>query len=236
MTDKELFEKTEKTFKLKKDNKLIENVFKDGFFRKTINEIATPKAPDMSGTAQAAGGFLNRVAAAIPGTRGHKMRSAQARTAAAEAKKAEIEARSMQQKQMQGKSTQTRQYEDWCRKKESQMKLKPLGARDQGMYDKHCTLSPETSPVEPTKPEVETSSAETTKPEVNFKINDTVLVKTKNNPNALGKVTNLLPTQKDKIQVTVKGAPPYAYNIQNVKKYDRVENEESFEQIIKKYR
>ena len=184
MTDKELFEKTEKTFNLKKDNKLIENVFKDGFFRKTINEIATPKAPDMSGTAQAAGGFLNRVAAAIPGTRGHKMRSAQARTAEAEAKKAEIEARSMQQKQMQGKSTQTRQYEDWCRKKETQMKLRPLGAKDQEMYDKHCTLSPETSPVEPTKPEV------------NFKINDTVLVKTKNNPNAFGKVTNLLPNQK----------------------------------------
>lgn len=221
MTDKELFEKTEKALKLK-EKTIVNTVYKKGKFNKIISEIRSSQSP---GDLTAAGsGFLSRVAAAIPGTRGHRMRSAEARKQEAEAKIKEVEARSEQQKQMQGKSTQTRQYEDWCRKKETQMKIKPLAAKDQEMYDKHCTLSAKTSPVEPTKPEV------------NFKVGDTVLVKTKNNPNALGKVTNLLPNQKEYIQVTIRGAPPYAYNIQNVKTYDRVENEESFEYIVKKYR
>ena len=235
MTDKELFEKTKKTFNLKKDNKLIENVFNDGIFKKTINEIATPKAPG-EGAAQAAGGFLSRVAAAIPGTRGHRMRSAQAREMEANAKKAEIEARSEQQKQMQGKSTQTRQYEDWCRKKETQMKIRPLAAKDQEMYDKHCTLSAETSPVEPTKPGVKTPPAETTKPEVNFKVGDTVFVKTKKNPNAEGKVTALFPDNPGReVQVKIGKNAPYAFDKRNIS-LRRGINKESFQYICKKYK
>jgi len=224
MTDKELFEKTEKQFNLKKNSK-VQKVFEEGSFIKVLNEVKGPKAPELGGAAQAAGGFLNRVAAAIPGTRGHRMRSAQARTAEAEAKKAEIEARSMQQKQMQGKSAQTRQYEDWCRKKETQMKLKPLGAKDQEMYDKHCTLSPKTSPAEPPKVKKQ--------PEVKFKVGDEVFVRTKKNPKASGTVTKLL-DKPGFIQVKV-GNAPYAFDKRNVT-LKRGINKESFEQIVKKYR
>lgn len=97
MTDKELFEKTEKQFNLKKNSK-VNKVFEEGSFNKVLNEIKGPKRPSISST-----GFLSRVAAAIPGTRGHKIRSAAARKASAEAKKAEIEARIAQQKLMKGK-------------------------------------------------------------------------------------------------------------------------------------
>ena len=92
MTDKELFEKTEKHFDLKKCDK-INKIFEDGNFNKILNEIKGPKQP--TGIGKATGGFLSRVAAAIPGTRGHRMRSA-------EAKKAEIEARVAQQRLMKG--------------------------------------------------------------------------------------------------------------------------------------
>ena len=92
MTDKELFEKTEKHFDLKKCDK-INKIFEEGNFNKVLNEIKGPKQP--IGIGKATGGFLSRVAAAIPGTRGHRIRSA-------EAKKAEIEARVAQQRLMKG--------------------------------------------------------------------------------------------------------------------------------------
>ena len=221
MTDKELFEKTEKALKLK-EKTIVNTVYKKGKFNKIISEIRSSQSP---GDLTAAGsGFLSRVAAAIPGTRGHRMRSAQARTMEADAKKAEIEARSLQQKQMQGKSTQTRQYEDWCRKKETQMKLRPLGAKDQEMYDKHCTLSAEISPVEPTKPGV------------NFKVGDTVLVKTKKNPNAEGKVTALFPDNPGhEVQVKIGKNAPYAFDKRNIS-LQRGINKESVQYIYKKYK
>ena len=106
MTDKELFEKTEKQFNLKKNSK-VEKVFEEGSFNKVLNEVRGPKSPNLGGAAQAAGGFLSRVAAAIPGTRGHRMRSAEARKLEAQAKKAEVEARLAQQQQMKGKSVTT---------------------------------------------------------------------------------------------------------------------------------
>lgn len=101
MTDKELFEKTEKTFNLKKNNK-VKEVFNKGNFKNILNEVITTKAPGAD-IKQTAGGVLSRVAAAIPGTRGHRMRSAEARKLEAQAKKAEIDARAAQQRQMQGK-------------------------------------------------------------------------------------------------------------------------------------
>ena len=103
MTDKELFEKTEKQFNLKNNSK-VEKVFEEGNFIKVLNEVKGPKSPNLGGAAQAAGGFFNRIAAAIPGTRGHRMRSAEARKQEAQAKKAEVEARAAQQRQMSGKS------------------------------------------------------------------------------------------------------------------------------------
>jgi len=99
MTDKELFEKTEKHFDLKKSDK-INKIFEEGNFNKVLNEIKGPKQP--TGIGKATGGFLSRVAAAIPGTRGHRMRSAEARKQVADAKRAEIEARTAQQRLMKG--------------------------------------------------------------------------------------------------------------------------------------
>lgn len=107
MTDKELFEKTEKRFNLKKSDK-VNKIFEEGNFNKILNEIKGPKQP--TGIGKATGGFLSRVAAAIPGTRGYRMRSAEAKKAEAETKKAEVEARLAQQQQMKGKSiTKTKQ-------------------------------------------------------------------------------------------------------------------------------
>lgn len=139
MTDKELFEKTEKQFNLKKNSK-VEKVFEEGSFNKVLNEVKGPKSPNLGGAAQAAGGFLNRIAAAIPGTRGHRMRSAEARKQEAEAKKAEVEARSMQQRQMQGKSAQTRQYPEPPKKNETpedKQKREERNARRRETYRKN---------------------------------------------------------------------------------------------------
>ena len=98
MTDKELFEKTQKHFNLTKKSIVVE-VFNKGNFNKFLNEIRGSEAPSLPSTS-GGGGFLSRIAAAIPGTRGHRMRSAQARTMEADAKKAEVGARFDQQQQM----------------------------------------------------------------------------------------------------------------------------------------
>ena len=100
MTDKELFEKTQKHFNLTKKSIVVE-VFNKGNFNKFLNEIRGSEAPSLPSTG-GGGGFLSRIAAAIPGTRGHRMRSAQARTMEADAKKAEVSARFDQQQQMKG--------------------------------------------------------------------------------------------------------------------------------------
>lgn len=118
MTDKELFEKTEKTFNLKKNNK-VKEVFNKGNFKNILNEVITTKAPGAD-IKQTAGGVLSRVAAAIPGTRGHRMRSAEARKLEAQAKKAEIDARAAQQRQMQGKQIPGKQI-----KRQKDLDLKP---------------------------------------------------------------------------------------------------------------
>jgi len=90
MTDKELFEKVEKEFYPEKSLKLER--FNKTNFQKVLNEIKGPQAP--SGNV---GGFLSRVASAIPGTRGYRMRSAEARTKEAQAKQEELKAKQMKQ-------------------------------------------------------------------------------------------------------------------------------------------
>jgi len=100
MTDKELFEKTQKHFNLTKKSIVVE-VFNKGNFNKILNEIRSSKEPTPPPLPKS-NGFFNRLAAAIPGTRGHRMRSAEARTMEAGAKKAEVEARLLQQQQMKG--------------------------------------------------------------------------------------------------------------------------------------
>jgi hypothetical protein len=222
MTDKELFEKTEKQFNLKKNSK-VEKVFEEGSFNKVLNEVRGPKSPNLGGAAQAAGGFLNRIAAAIPGTRSHRMRSAEARKQEAEAKKAEVEARAAQQRQIFGNSQKTRPYEDWCKKREEKMKISPLSDKDQKMYDKHCGLTPPGD-----KP-----GEKPTPPGDKFKVGDEVFVKTKKNPKAEGIVTALL-DKPGFIQVKV-GNAPYAFDKRNVS-LRRGINKESFAHIVKKYR
>ena len=101
MTDKELFEKTQKHFNLTKKSIVVE-VFNKGNFNKILNEIKGPKSPTPPSLPKS-NGFFNRLAAAIPGTRGHRMRSAEARKQEAEAKSAEVKARFAQQQQMKGK-------------------------------------------------------------------------------------------------------------------------------------
>ena len=85
MTDKELFEKVEKKFLPEKAVKLER--FNKTKFQKVLNEIKGPQAPQAN-----VGGFLSRAAAAIPGTRGYRMRSAEARKQEALAKQEELKA------------------------------------------------------------------------------------------------------------------------------------------------
>ena len=91
MTDKELFEKTRNYFNISNKSIVVE-VFEKGNFNKVLTEIRGPKEPTPPPVPKA-GGFFNRLAAAIPGTRGHRMRSAEARKQEAEAKSAEVKAR-----------------------------------------------------------------------------------------------------------------------------------------------
>jgi hypothetical protein len=233
MTDRELFEKTEKQFNLKKNSK-VNKVFEEGSFNMVLNEIKTPKQADLSGAAQKAGGFLSRVAAAIPGTRGHRMRSAEARKQEAQAKQEEIKARADQQRQMFGNSQKTRPHEDWCKKREEKMKISPLSDREQKMYDKHCGLTPPgDKPGEKPTPPGDKPGEKPTPPEDKFKVGDEVFVKTKKNPKAEGIVTALL-DKPGFIQVKV-GNAPYAFDKRNVS-LKRGINKESFEYIVKKYR
>ena len=86
MTDKELFEKVEKEFYPEKSLRLER--FNKTNFQKVLNEVKGPQAPQAN-----VGGFLSRVAAAIPGTRGYRMRSAEARKQEAIARQEEIKAK-----------------------------------------------------------------------------------------------------------------------------------------------
>jgi len=85
MTDKELFEKVEKEFLPERSLKLER--FKKTNFQKVLNEVRGPRAPGAN-----VGGFLSRAAAAIPGTRGYRMRSAEARKQEALARQEELKA------------------------------------------------------------------------------------------------------------------------------------------------
>tara|TARA_R110001592_G_scaffold243355_2_gene504340 strand:- start:97 stop:1254 length:1158 start_codon:yes stop_codon:yes gene_type:complete len=97
MTDKELFEKVENKFLPEKSLKLER--FNKTKFQKVLNEIRGPSSPGNVGAG--VGSFLNRAAAAIPGTRGYRMRSAEARKQEALAKQEELKAQ-QSEKDLQG--------------------------------------------------------------------------------------------------------------------------------------
>jgi hypothetical protein len=69
-----------------------------------------------------------------------------------------------------------------------------------------------------------------------LKVGDTVLVKTKKNPNAEGKVTALFPDNPGhEVQVKIGKNVPYAFDKRNIS-LRRGINKESFQYICKKYK
>ena len=92
MEDKELFEKVEKAFGIT-ENKKIQKIYESGNFKKQLDEVVTSKNPSGGGgnLIGAIGQGLGALRGAIPGTRAHKMRTAELRKSQAEARKAELE-------------------------------------------------------------------------------------------------------------------------------------------------
>jgi hypothetical protein len=92
MEDKDLFEKVEKAFGIT-ENQKIQKIYESGNFKKQLDEVVTSKSPS-TGSGNLLGSIgkgIGAVARSIPGTRGFRMRSAEARAAEAAAKKAELE-------------------------------------------------------------------------------------------------------------------------------------------------
>ena len=123
MTDKELFEKTEKVFKLKKENKLIENVYNRGKF-KTMYENTSPIKSNYGDNSVSAARAAGRGAASVggalarglgklgqylPGSTRKRMKKAEARKAEAQARQAEIQAQQAQANLMGGKRNKNKQ-------------------------------------------------------------------------------------------------------------------------------
>jgi hypothetical protein len=228
MTDKELFEKTEKIFNLKQKNNIVNKVFNEGKFKQTLLEQGTSPFNQRRqnrryrrDTPSRSSSFVGSAAKGIGKGLGKVFSSLNPFSKQKKLNKQEEKDR-VQKNRMDRLDLINYGQEIYNTGREKDAKIKKEYELDKSKKANSASPGNQQSNQQ--------------QPSQDFKINDTVLVKTTNNPNALGKVTNLLPNQKDKIQVTVKGAPLYAYNIQNVKKYDRVENEESFEQIVKKYR
>ena len=272
MTDKELFEKTEKTFNLKQKTDIVNKVFNEGKFKQTLLEQGTSpynqrrqnrryrrdtpsRSSNLVGstanlvgsTTKGIGKGLGKVFSSLnPFSKQKKLNKQEEKDRVQKNRMDRLDLITKgQDMYTTGQNADVQYSKDKIDIKDKDLNLKyaeKQRAREDlyGDLEKDLDFRQKEYDFEQKKKANSASPGNQQpnqqQPSQDFKINDTVLVKTKNNPNALGKVTNLLPTQKDKIQVTVKGAPPYAYNIQNVKKYDRVENEESFEQIIKKYR
>ena len=94
MEDKELFEKVENVFNLK-DEKRINKVFESNNFKKALNEVYSPGDKSTGGGGDLLGSIgkgIGAIARSIPGTRGHKMRTAQMQRAQADARLAQTRA------------------------------------------------------------------------------------------------------------------------------------------------
>ena len=263
MTDKELFEKTEKAFNLKQKNNIVDKVFNEGNFNKVLSEMKNSKSPYRRGyrgynptrSSSLVGGAakgLGKVFSSLnPFSKQKKLNKQEEKDRVQKNRMDRLNLITKGQEMYNtGRTADTQYSKDKIDIKDKNLNLK-YAEKQKAREDLYGDLEKDldfrrkeydfeqkkkANSASPDNQQPNQQQPKQQQPKQAFKINDTVLVKTKNNPNALGKVTNLLPDQKDKIQVTVKGTPPYAYNIQNVKKYDRVENEESFGYIVKKYR
>ena len=106
MTDKELFEKTEKVFNLKNKNILIEKIYNKGTFKKNLLENTSPIKSNIGDSgvsaARAAGRGLGAVGKfvreVLPGTRARRQRTAETQKAEAQARQEELKAMQMRQK------------------------------------------------------------------------------------------------------------------------------------------
>ena len=126
MTDKELFEKTEKTFNLNKKNTIIESVYEKGKF-KSLLENTSPIGSNYGGNTISAtatagrglaktGGAIARGLGAlgkfarevIPGTRASRMRTAETQKQEAQARAEELKNMQMRQKLASGDDDDTK--------------------------------------------------------------------------------------------------------------------------------
>lgn len=162
MTDKELFEKTEKVFKLKKKNKLIENVYNRGKFKNKLIENTSPIRSNVGDSgvsaaraagrgAAAVGGAIGRGLGALgqylPGSTRKRMKKAEARKAEAQARQEEIKAQQARVNLMGGKDNNSnlpkmdealkRVYAEpeFKRVYDKSLSGKDLTANDQRIYD-----------------------------------------------------------------------------------------------------
>ena len=143
MTDKELFEKTEKAFNLNKKNPILEKVYDKGNFKSLLENTSPVKSNYGANTVSAARGLGRGVAKTggalakglgalgrfarevIPGTRTSRIRSAEARKEEAKARQEEIKAQQAQVNLMSG-----------GKKKDKKVGPKPLeGTQERDKYD-----------------------------------------------------------------------------------------------------
>jgi len=161
MTDKELFEKTEKVFKLKKENKLIENVYNRGKF-KTMYENTSPIKSNYGDNSVSAARAAGRGAASVggalarglgklgqylPGSTRKRMKKAKAKQAEAQARQAEIQAQQAQSNLIGGKNDNSKLPEmdealkivyaepEFKRVYDKSLSGEELTANDQRIYD-----------------------------------------------------------------------------------------------------
>ena len=161
MTDKELFEKTEKVFKLKKENSLLEKVYNDGKF-KTMYENTSPIKSNIGDNAVSGARAAGRGAASVggalarglgklgqylPGSTRKRIKKANARTAEAQARQAETQARKAQSDLTGGKDVNVKKPEmdealkrvyaepEFKRVYDKSLSGKDLTANDQRIYD-----------------------------------------------------------------------------------------------------
>lgn len=150
MRDKELFDKIEETFKLNTRKNVIDEIYSNGKFKRALDENTSPIKSNYGrntiSAARGAGSVLGKIARSIPGTRGHKMRSAEARKKAAEAKMSEIQAQQARAS-LTDFALNEPDTQNVCKKLKQQIdniksKGKQPSAKLLNQFKKLCTLSP----------------------------------------------------------------------------------------------
>jgi hypothetical protein len=209
MTDKELFKKAEKIFKLNEN--IVEKCYKNGQFNKILNEnigssARTSKQVGNPDFKKSGGGLLGGLARGIGGAvkAPFKLAAAGGRGyRQAQSEKA----------QMQREREKTKQERLKTKKLKQELKRKPQKPATSD-YVNTTTLA---KPIPTAKPTVTN---------VKFKVGDEVFVKTKKNPKAVGTVSAII-DKPGFIQIKVNGGVTYAFDKRNVS-LKRGVNKESY--------